>query len=299
MRVAMIGLGDIARKAYLPTLTSHPDVTLVLVTRDRDRLAAVAAQHRIADVHTSVGDAIAAGLDAAFVHVATEAHATVLGELLRHRIPTYVDKPLAYDLRTSQELAELAARQKVSLTVGFNRRYAPAYRELLSWPRRDVVLMQKNRVGLPDDIRRVVLDDFIHVVDTLRFLGPPTGALAVTAVAAADRLDSLTVHISDGRAVAIGVMNRVAGLTEEVLEVLGPSRKRRVVNVAETTDFAGAECITRREEWTPVAVQRGFQQICAEFIADVRAGQVRSAADALATHAMCEEIVQRIEQRAG
>jgi virulence factor len=299
MRVAMIGLGDIARKAYLPVLTSQPDVTLVLVTRDRDRLATVAAQHRIADVHTSVGEAITAGLDAAFVHVATEAHATVVGELLRHRVPTYVDKPLAYDLRAAQALVEQAARQGVSLTVGFNRRYAPAYRELLSWPSRDVVLMQKNRMGLPDGIRRVVFDDFIHVVDTLRFLGPRTPSVDVTAVADSDQLDSVTVHISDGRAVAIGIMNRVAGLTEEVLEVLGPGRKRRIVNVAETTDFAGAECTIRRDEWAPVAVQRGFQQICAEFIADLQAGQVRSADDALATHALCEEIVQTIEQRAG
>jgi len=297
MRVAMIGLGDIAAKAYLPVLTTYPDLTLVLVTRNRDRLAAVAAQHRIHHAHTSVTDAIAAGLDAAFVHVATEAHATVVRELLQQGVAVYVDKPLAHDLRGSQDLVEQAGRQGVSLVVGFNRRHAPAYRELLSWPSRDAVLMQKNRVGLPDDIRRVVFDDFIHVVDTLRFLGPATAALDVTAVTDAGRLHSVTLHISDGRSVAIGVMNRVAGLTEEVLEVLGPGRKRRVVNVAETTDFAGAECVTRRDEWTPVAVQRGFQQICAEFIATVRSGEVRSAEDALATHAMCEQIVQTIERR--
>lgn len=299
MRVAMIGLGDIARKAYLPVLATDPDLALVLVTRNPDRLAAVATQHRIDDVHATVDNAIAAGLDAAFVHVATEAHATVVRQLLQQRIPVYVDKPLAYDVNGSRELVELAGRRGVSLTVGFNRRHAPAYRELLSWPSRDVVLMQKHRVGLSDDVRRVVFDDFIHVVDTLRFLGPPSSEVDVTAVVAAGRLDSVTVHISDGRAVAIGVMNRVAGLTEEVLEVLGPGRKRRVVNVAETTDFAGAECTTRRDEWTPVAVQRGFEQICGEFIADVRAGRVRSAQDALATHAMCEEIVQAIERRAG
>ncbi|MDX6228755.1 MAG: hypothetical protein QOI76_2145, partial [Frankiales bacterium] len=34
MRVAVIGLGDIARKAYLPVLAALPDVQLHLVTRN-------------------------------------------------------------------------------------------------------------------------------------------------------------------------------------------------------------------------------------------------------------------------
>ena len=33
MRVAMIGLGDIARKAYLPVLGTRADVQLAFVTR--------------------------------------------------------------------------------------------------------------------------------------------------------------------------------------------------------------------------------------------------------------------------
>jgi virulence factor len=297
MRVAMIGLGEIAQKAYLPVLAARSDITLVLVTRDRDRLGRLAATYRLADTYSDVQEAAAAGLDAAFVHTPTESHPAVAGDLLRRGIPVYVDKPLAYDLDRARELVDLATGRGVSLTVGFNRRYAPAYRDLADWPRRDVVLMQKHRVGQPGDIRRVVFDDFIHVADTLRFLGPASALADVTAVVTGGLLHSVAVHLSDGRQLAVGVMNRAAGHTEEVLEVLGPGRKRRVVNLADTTELAGGECAIRRDEWLPVAVQRGFQQICDEFLADVRAGRARSASDALATHVLCEAIVQEIGER--
>ncbi len=66
---------------------------------------------------------------------------------------------------------ELAEERGVSLAVGFNRRFAPGYAQCADHPR-ELILMQKNRIGLPEDPRTMVLDDFIHVVDTLRFLVP-------------------------------------------------------------------------------------------------------------------------------
>ena len=42
------------------------------------------------------------------------------------------------------------------LAVGFNRRFAPAYAPLALLDR-SVVLMQKNRVGIPDEPHRVVV----------------------------------------------------------------------------------------------------------------------------------------------
>ena len=38
LRVGLIGLGDIAEKAYLPVLAARADVTLTLLGRDNDRL---------------------------------------------------------------------------------------------------------------------------------------------------------------------------------------------------------------------------------------------------------------------
>jgi virulence factor len=104
----------------------------------------------------------------------------------------------------------------------------------------------------------------------------------------------VAVHARTDAGTAFGVMHRDGGLTEEVLQVVGRGRARRVVNLAEVTDQAGADCVTRRDEWVPVAVQRGFAQLCDDFLAAVASGRPLSASDALRTHAVCEEIVSRV-----
>lgn len=49
-------------------------------------------------------------------------------------MPTYVDKPLAYELSSSRQLVERAERLGVSLAVGFNRRFAPPTRSAPTTP---------------------------------------------------------------------------------------------------------------------------------------------------------------------
>jgi virulence factor len=97
MRIAIIGLGDIARKAYLPTLGVRPGLDLHLLTRNRVTLDTVAAAYRVPENRrfTDLDALLAHPLDAAFVHAATSAHPEIVGRLLDAGIPTYVDKPLA------------------------------------------------------------------------------------------------------------------------------------------------------------------------------------------------------------
>jgi len=49
MRIALIGLGDIAQKAYLPLLASDERVTPLLCTRSPAVLDKLARQYRIAE----------------------------------------------------------------------------------------------------------------------------------------------------------------------------------------------------------------------------------------------------------
>jgi virulence factor len=306
VRVGVIGLGDIASKAWLPVLLAQEGVEPVLVTRDEQRLAGLLSRHRVRKGHRSVDQALEHGLDAAFVHTATEAHRGVVSTLLRAGVPTCVDKPLDTSGEGAAELVRLAVERRTSLLVAFNRRWAPAYRDVAGWPDRDVVLLQKHRTGQPDDVRRVVFDDFIHVVDTLRFLldgadgaGRGTDAVSVTARGDERGLRRVALQLTRGQRLAVGVMHRTAGLTEEVLEVVADGRRRRVVDLAEVTDAVGASCTTRRDEWVPVGVQRGFAALAEHFLAAVRAGRVLDAADALATHRLCEQVVREVEELLG
>lgn len=294
MKVGVIGLGDIAQKAYLPVLTARPGVELHLHTRTAATLTAIGETHRIPDEHrhTELDELLGAGLDAAFVHAATSAHPELVTRLLQAGVPTYVDKPLAYELADARRLVELADERGTTLAVGFNRRFAPSYVQCADHPR-DLIWMQKNRVGLPEDPRTLVYDDFIHVVDTLRFLAPGE----IDQVHVHGRLrDGLLHHVvlqlaGDGFT-AIGAMNRMSGSAEEILEVSGHDSKREVRNLAEVVDHRGQPSVRRRGDWVPVSRQRGIEQAVLSFLGAVSAGEVLSAADALRTHELCERVLR-------
>ncbi|MFG3063236.1 MULTISPECIES: Gfo/Idh/MocA family protein [unclassified Streptomyces] len=299
MKVGCIGLGDIAQKAYLPVLGMQPGLELHLQTRTPATLRRVADGLHLpaAQRHSDLEGLLAQGLDAAFVHAPTGAHAEIVTRLLEAGVPTYVDKPLAYELADSERLVRLAEERAVGLAVGFNRRHAPGYVQCAEHPR-ELILMQKNRVGLPEEPRTMILDDFIHVVDTLRFLVPgPVDDVTVRARVERGLLHHVVLQLAGDGFTALGVMNRLSGSAEEVLEVSGQDSKRQVLNLAEVVDHKGQPTVRRRGDWVPVARQRGIEQATLAFLDAVRAGKVLSARDALATHELCERVVAAVQER--
>ncbi|WP_309059508.1 Gfo/Idh/MocA family oxidoreductase [Streptomyces sp.] len=299
MKVGCIGLGDIAQKAYLPVLAVQPGVELHLQTRTPATLDRVADSLHLppGQRHADLAALLAQDLDAAFVHAPTQVHPEIVTRLLEAGVPTYVDKPLAYELDDSARLVALAEERGTSLAVGFNRRFAPGYAQCADHPR-ELILMQKNRIGLPEEPRTMILDDFIHVVDTLRFLVPgPVDDVTVRARTEEGLLHHVVLQLAGDGFTALGVMNRLSGSAEEILEVSGQDTKRQVVNLAEVIDHKGQPTVRRRGDWVPVSRQRGIEQAALAFLDAVRAGRVLSARDALATHELCERVVRAVHER--
>ncbi len=229
------------------------------------------------------------------MHAVTEQHVPITERLLTAGIDVYVDKPLDHHLDGARRLVDLAEQTGRSLMVGFNRRHAPGYVQAKERPR-DLIVLQKNREGLPEAARTAVFDDFIHVVDTLRFLVP--GEIEHVDVRSRSRnglMEHLVLTLAGDGFTALGIMNRVSGSTEEVLQVSGGDSKREVHNLAEVIDHRGQPTIRRRGDWVPVARQRGIEQVVVSFLDAVRAGKTLDARDALRTHELCELIVERIE----
>lgn len=301
LNLAVIGLGGIAQKAYLPTIGARPGLDLHLMTRSPDRLAAVADAYRVpADRRfTDLEALLTRPLDAAFVHVPTDQHAAVVERLLDAGIPTYVDKPLDSTLAGSRALAARAEAADVALMVGFNRRFAPAYVRAARQAR-DVVILQKNQPQGRGPIRDVVYDDFIHVVDTLRFLLPgEAGHVDVSGKVEGGELHHVVLTLSGTGFTAVGVMNRVSGSKEERLELMGDGRKQEILDLVEVVDHAGGSRTSRPADgWAPVARQRGFEQVCTAFLDGVRAGHGFDLQDALRTHELCERVVVELENLA-
>lgn len=295
LRVGVVGLGDIAEKAYLPTLTARGDVELTLMTRNPVSLERIGRQYGLPRRTTSLNQLLDAGIEAAFVHASTEAHFDLVEGLLGAGVQVLVDKPLAPTLAQSTRLVELAEERGLSLMVGFNRRHCPAYAPLAGLTP-SVVLLQKNRAGLAAEPRRVVFDDFIHVIDTLRFLLPRgEEEVSVWCSLSDDLLSTVTLGLRVEDSTAVGVMNRMSGSNEEVLEVLGNGYTHRVVDLvdvwrAEAGGPLGARRLPR-DGWTGVSTVRGFTAMCEAFLSAVWSGEVLSARDSLRSHQIAEQVV--------
>lgn len=299
----MVGLGDIARKAYLPVIMNRTDITPYLFARDPAVLADIGDQYRVPSARrlASMPALLKQPLQAVFVHAATMAHRDLVRPLLAQGIPVYVDKPLDNFYENSRDLVEAAKRGRQLLMVGFNRRRAPLYRlvqaDVVSPA---VVFMQKNRMASPQATRPVIYDDFIHVVDTLRFLmGGAVEQTVATGRWHQGQLASVVVQLTARETTGVGIMNRMNGTDEEVVEVMGTGVKWRVREMREGWRIGDAERRVELGGWATVAEVKGFAAIVDEFLTQVRTQAIdKSRAqmeDALITHQICEAIITQLE----
>ena len=300
LKIGVIGLGDIAQKAYLPVL-SKKKIEVHLCTRDTAKLSEIGLQYRFSNLHGTLDSLINSGIHAAFIHTATTSHHDIAERLLNNNIHVYIDKPITYDYASSEKLLTLAAKKKLVLMVGFNRRYAPAIQNLKTLRNPSMIIMQKNRKSLPGDVRTFIFDDFIHVVDTLLYMFPhQPGKLTVAGKKQDNQLYHVVVQLesADGHT-AIGIMNRDSGTTEEKLEVFTNEEKRIVYNVTDTIVYKDkSEIRLGVNDWESTLYKRGFEGIVDEFIKsiDVESSSQYSAKDSLLTHEICEEIVKRLAE---
>jgi len=179
MSVGMIGLGEIAQKAYLPVLSAWRDIELLLCSRNPARLADIQAQYRVQRGTTSLDQLIDWRPQVAFVLTPSTTHRVIIERLLLAGIDVFSEKPLTLTLDETRYLAELAEGQGRVLMVGFNRRFAPLHcqaRQL--WGDRPVqmAVLQKNRSSAyHPNLYQNYIDDTIHIIDLLRlFCGDGT-----------------------------------------------------------------------------------------------------------------------------
>ncbi|AYB33898.1 Gfo/Idh/MocA family protein [Chryseolinea soli] len=299
LKIGIVGLGDIALKAYLPVISTR-DVEVHLCTRNEAQLKKIGAQYRFNHLHRTVESLIQSGVTGVFVHTATASHEAIVEQLLFNNIHVYVDKPLTYHYASAEKLTGLATKNNLQLHVGFNRRFAPAYQYAGALPSANLMVLQKNRSYLPGEVRTFIFDDFIHVVDTLLYLFPhPIEKMIVNGKKKDGLLNHVVVQFiaADGTT-AIGIMNRDSGTVEERLEVASPDEKRVVVNLTDVTVYRDRnETHIVRDDWEPTLRKRGFDQVVDHFLQALKSGSSHpiSTPDFLFTHKICEQIVEQLK----
>lgn len=202
----------------------------------------------------------------------------------------------------TERIVRLAKDKGKIAMVGFNRRFIPRVKELKEHGKPNLIIMQKNRFAAPDYVRRFVVEDFIHVVDTLRFLmDTEVKDVKIEYVRSGDTLNQLVIQLIGDGCIAIGIMNRNGGVTEEIIEYMCGHQKFVVNSLVETTRYHDKEVsITKFGDWEPTLYKRGFYQLMDHFIECVQTHSTPdpSIDDSLITHEICERIVNMIDSEA-
>lgn len=298
IKIALIGLGSIAQKAYLPILANHSKVEPILCTRNIQTLKVLSHQYRINETYSNLDELILNKPDAAMVHSSTESHAFIISKLLKAKIPVFVDKPLSYSLEESEKIIELATKNKLPLYLGFNRRFAPLVKSLSEVPNPIQISWHKNRVNLAGNPRVFIFDDFIHVIDSLRFLGK--GAIQninVVSRVKDKKLENIQVQWQQGETFLFGGMNRISGITEEKIDLFSEGNKYVINNLSSGTHYTKeAENILKFGNWESTLYKRGFVNMIEDWInvLEERSYNSKSIEDIWETHQLCETILNKV-----
>lgn len=269
-KIGMIGLGSIAQKAYLPILSAEKNWKLVgAFSPTQMKRERICKQYRIqsfADV-SSLLDAC----DAVFVHSSTASHLDIVEQALRKGKDVYVDKPLAATVEQAERLVELNQKLNRKLMVGFNRRFAPYYIEAkqksqaIAW-----IHMEKHRIDgmdLEHPFDFTLFDDYIHLVDTARWLGAESIAEGIIQTTETGRLHYAQHKLIAGSYTIQISMHRKAGTDLERLEIVGDGSILRVKNL-ETFEKEehGAVQAKTFASWDSILKRRGFEGAVQHFI---------------------------------
>jgi len=298
MRIAMLGLGDIAQKAYLPLVASHPQITPLLCTRNTETLRRLQAQYRINEVYSDVAELLASHPDVVMIHSSTDSHFKLAQQFLTAGIPVFIDKPISYHYAECEQLVNLAVQKNMPLIMGFNRRFAPLYQHFADTPAIQIHY-QKNRFNLPAKARQYIYDDFIHVLDYLRHCAQQMPVnIEVFAHQQAGVLGALQVQWQHKGCLYSGMMNRLNGANEERLEYYAHNKKWQIDNLRAGQVWENNSCSPLKfDDWQTTLTKRGFVGMLDDMLLQLDAGSnnANSSQHILDTHRLCEQVVKKVE----
>nr|WP_321292275.1 Gfo/Idh/MocA family oxidoreductase [uncultured Trichococcus sp.] len=296
MKVGVIGIGNIAQKAYLPIMAEMRDtVEWHLCSRNKEILELVGKKYGFDRLYTYMDEWMDSGIEAAFVHVATAAHATVIRSLLERGISVYVDKPISDDLAEVKKLIELADSKGLLLTAGFNRRFAPMIRRLKEIPDKNMLFIRKDRINLVEPVRQAVYDLFLHIADAALYLLDEEVLSVQSKIIEKDgNLKRIWVELETETASCFVSMNYEAGANQEVMEIQSPEGIVRVVDLTDmTTSDQGGNQLVGFGDWEGTLRKRGFEPLIRGFIEGImKKENPVTIESAYLSHSLCEKILQ-------
>lgn len=297
IKIGVLGLGNIAQKAYLPVMAAMQDqYEFHLTTRNPEKRQQLAAEYGFTHTHATLDELMATQPAAVFVHTPTATHASIIKKLLLADINVYVDKPVSMDLQEVQGLYDLAAARHLLLTCGFNRRFAPLNQQLKAIPDKRLIMAEKVRETSDQDVETAVFDLMIHSVDTgLYLLDEPLVTTTGRIVATADgKLAQGYFTAQTAHEQLQVVTNMRGGVNLETSTVQASSKRAVVNNLSSLTTYQTAQTQTTTfPDWTPTLEKRGFAPLIRAFLTAVNTHGPNPVdpTSAITSHAVCRHLL--------
>lgn len=301
MKIGIIGLGNIAQKAYLPVYSQLRDqATFVLSTRNEQTRKEISEKYGFNEMVTSTEELIETGISACFVHAATNVHGQLVKQLLEAGIHVFVDKPLSEKLSEVKEIQTLAAEKNLLLMVGFNRRFAPFVEELKAVENKNMLLIQKNRVASESTANFVIYDLFLHVADILVYLlDDDIRQVQTKIIEENNRLKRAILQVETETTTAIASMNLYAGANTETYQLTSPEGTLVLENLTDLT-IKSQQSTQQKSfgDWSTTLEKRGFQQMVETFIKAVQTndGTHLKQEKVFTSHELCAQMLHKHQE---
>ena len=129
LRVGVVGCGGIAQMMHLPTLAERPDLFTIVALADLSEktLAAVGDRYGVAARFREGRELAARPEVEAVLLFASGCHREAVLALLEAKKPLFVEKPLAFSLPETEEVARAVRGAGIPFMVGYHKRFDPAY----------------------------------------------------------------------------------------------------------------------------------------------------------------------------
>jgi len=216
-RIAFVGAGNHSTASLYPNIAQIPEFDLACVCDlDEDKARDVAARFGARAWYTDVEAMLdQEPPDGVCVCGQPEMHHVVALQALQRGIPVFVEKPPAPTLAQARELAATATRQGTWGMVGFMKRFAPANLVALDYmgsqafgDLSSITLIHGS--GPYDDMRRMLMFNGIHMIDTARFLAGDVASVFAVASGADRAVQAISVAMRFASG-AVGQLNMNSG----------------------------------------------------------------------------------------
>ncbi|MBF8807611.1 MAG: Gfo/Idh/MocA family oxidoreductase [Enterococcus lacertideformus] len=300
MKVGVIGVGNIAEKAYLPTYAKNQgSIDFYFATRNKETKRRIHEMYGFENLYETVDDLLAQNITACMIHAATKVHYTLAKKCLENHIHVYIDKPLSVNPKEIKELQELAEKNQVLLMVGFNRRFAPMVERLKEVSGKRLIQLQKNRIAAQENTEFVIYDLFLHLVDTAVYLlDEPVLNTNYQIRETKEYLDFAILQLETAHQTAILTMDLVSGANTETYQITSESG---TYEVSELTDMCikktTGKQIEKFGDWENTLVKRGFEPMVHVFLTEIQKKKPDISKlkqqDIYNSHALCEEMLRK------